>query len=40
MVRTMGVRSQAIAARTPDGADLVAAFLEKRSPRFTGRAHA
>jgi hypothetical protein len=40
MVRTMGARNQAIAARTPDRAEGVAAFLEKWPPRFTGPAHA
>jgi 2-(1,2-epoxy-1,2-dihydrophenyl)acetyl-CoA isomerase len=37
-VLNMEARNQAIAARTPDRAEGVAAFLEKRPPRFAGRA--
>jgi 2-(1,2-epoxy-1,2-dihydrophenyl)acetyl-CoA isomerase len=37
-VLNMEARNHAIAARTPDRAEGVAAFLEKRPPRFTGRA--
>ena len=37
-VLNMEARNQAIAARTPDRAEGVAAFLDKRPPRFTGRA--
>ncbi len=34
----MEARNQAIAGRTPDRAEGVAAFREKRPQRFTGRA--
>jgi 2-(1,2-epoxy-1,2-dihydrophenyl)acetyl-CoA isomerase len=36
-VLNMEARNQAIAVRTPDRAEGVAAFLGKRPPRFTGR---
>ena len=36
-VLNMEARNQAIAARTPDRAEGVAAFREKRPARFTGR---